>query len=158
MVFLVLVHYGLLFDFKSKATILPAINNLSFYVYLFFSLGFNFVFDYTLKIRHFFFDKHLSTELFRQKTINDRKKKKELRHKKSRKTVINNEVSRINLINKNSILQGFNINKENEQRISYFNKTNLSKINSMRRNDSKLPDKSFKIKNDKISSEESSYS
>ena len=157
-VFLVLVHYGLLFDFKSKATIIPSIENLSFYVYLFFSLGFNFVLDYTLKIRHFFFDKHLSTELFRQKTINDRKRKKELRHNKSQKTVFNNEISRINLINKNSILQGFNINKENEQRISYFNKTNLSKINSIRRNDSKLPDKSYNNKNDKISSEESSYS
>ena len=55
-------------------------------------------------------------------------------------------------------MQGFNINKENEQRISYFNKINLSKINSIRRNDSKLPDKSYNNKNDKISSEESSYS
>ena len=35
-VFLIFVHYGLVFDFKSKASIIPSIKNFSFYIYLFF--------------------------------------------------------------------------------------------------------------------------
>ena len=152
-IFLIFVHYGLLFDYKSKATILPSVSNLSFYVYLFFSIGFNLVLDYTLKVRNFLFDKHLSTELFRQKTMNNKKKKKELKYKKSERNFNNNEVSGVNLINKNSILQGYHFNAH--ERISYFNKNNLEKITVIKRCNSKgVPEKIFKFKKEKKSNEE----
>ena len=152
-IFLIFVHYGLLFDYKSKATILPSVSNLSFYVYLFFSIGFNLVLDYTLKVRNFLFDKHLSTELFRQKTMNNKKKKKELKYKKSERNFNNNEVSGVNLINKNSILQGYHFN--DHERISYFNKNNLGKITVIKRCNSKgVPEKIFKFKKEKKSNEE----
>ena len=146
------MHYGLVFDFKSKATILPSVRNLSFYVYLFFSIGFNLVLDYTLKLRNFLFDKHLSTELFRQKTMKSKEKKKQLKYKRSERNFNNNEISGMNLMNKNSILQGYHFN--DHERISYFNKNNLAKITVIKRSNSKgVPEKIFKFKKDKKSNE-----
>jgi phospholipid-transporting ATPase len=151
-IFLIFVHYGLVFDFKSKATILPSVRNLSFYVYLFFSIGFNLVLDYTLKLRNFLFDKHLSTELFRQKTMKSKEKKKQLKYKRSERNFNNNEISGMNLMNKNSILQGYHFN--DHERISYFNKNNLAKITVIKRSNSKgVPEKIFKFKKDKKSNE-----
>ena len=152
-IFLIFVHYGLVFDFKSKATILPSVRNLSFYVYLFFSIGFNLVLDYTLKLRNFLFDKHLSTELFRQKTMKSKEKKKQLKYKRSERNFNNNEISGMNLMNKNSILQGYHFN--DHERISYFNKNNLGKITVIKRCNSKgVPEKIFKFKKEKKSNEE----
>ena len=140
LIFLVIVHYGVSFNFKSKATIVPSIRNLSFYVNLFFLLGVNISLDYTLKIRHFFFDKHLSTQLRREKTFKDRKRKKQLKHTKSENKIItynNNEVSGIHLISKNYIVKGFHFN-ENE-RFSYLNKNNIKKLTMINKSNFKEP-------------------
>ena len=149
-IFLILVHYGLVFDFKSKATIVPSIRNLSFYIYLFFLLGFNLVLDYTLKIRQFYFDKYLSTRLKRQKTFNKNKQNinKSKRRENKNLNVNLNEISGVNLINKNSI------NKESflniNQRFSLLNKNNLEKLSIIQRSNSKdSPIKIYKIKKEK---------
>jgi hypothetical protein len=129
-VFLLLVHYGLLFDFKSKATIFPSLENLSFYLYLLFLLGFNLVIDYCIKLKSFYFDNSLSSKLDR-KRFRDRLKmlgKKLLPLKKINKSTIRNcnsiEYSRLSLMNKNNL----NHISLDSDKISYFNKRNLSKL------------------------------
>jgi hypothetical protein len=125
-----LVHYGLLFDFKSKATIFPSLENLSFYLYLLFLLGFNLVIDYCIKLKSFYFDNSLSSKLDR-KRFRDRLKmlgKKLLPLKKINKSTIRNcnsiEYSRLSLMNKNNL----NHISLDSDKISYFNKRNLSKL------------------------------
>ena len=134
-IFLILVHYGLLFDFKSKASIFPSLQNLSFYLYLFFLLGFNFVVDYCIRLRVFYLDKSLSTQLERTR-VNKLKIKNTLKNKleankknqdKIKRHLSDNiEHSRIFLMNKTS-----NKNLTNEK-ISYLNKNNLAKISGFK--------------------------
>ena len=128
--FLLLVHYGLFFDFKSKATIFSSLGNISFYLYLFFILGFNGIFDYCLKARFFYFDNSLSCEL-------ERNIIKEKRRKMSTKIRLTlKEKSGIKRSNSNSIEQSrlsliknnFNNVISEQEKISFFNKNNLSKM------------------------------
>ena len=149
-VFLILVHYGLVFDFKSKATILPAVRSGSFYLYLFFLLGFNFVLDYTLKIRTIFFDKHLSTKLIRQNTMNPKKKNNNYRNKQ---TGIMNEISGINLLNRQYSIRR-QLNRNNN--FSFLNRNNLQKLSSIKQISSKnVSPILYTIKKQKESSKES---
>ena len=130
--FLLLVHYGLFFDFKSKATIIPSLQNFSFYLYLFFLIGFNIIFDYVNKIRSFYFDKSLSSEL-------ERKRVEKRRTFLLNKTTNNNE-NKNDVIRSNSgsierstlfLLNKMNFNT-NYDKISFFNKKNLSKISDFK--------------------------
>jgi len=156
-IFLILVHYGLAFEFKSKATVIPSLQNLSFYIYLLFLLGFNLTLDYTLKIRNFFFDKHLSNKLLRQSTIY-KNKKSILKHNKSKQYEFNNnnEVSGMHLINQKSLIK----ESSDNEHISYLNRNNLEKISENKENESKnIPPILYSIKKNKKkieSSEESS--
>ena len=156
-IFLILVHYGLAFEFKSKATVIPSLQNLSFYIYLLFLLGFNLTLDYTLKIRNFFFDKHLSNKLLRQSTIY-KNKKSILKHNKSKQYEFNNnnEVSGMHLINQKSLKK----ESSDNEHISYLNRNNLEKISENKENESKnIPPILYSIKKHKKkieSSEESS--
>ena len=136
-VFLLLVHYGLLFDFKSKASIFPSLENFSFYLYLLFLLGFNIIIDYTLKVKTFYLDNSLSSQLDR-KRVNDilknlRNKLFPLKKLKMDKNIIRNysnsiEHSGISLVNKNNLKHtSFDYDK-----ISYLNKKNLSKLSGFK--------------------------
>ena len=136
-VFLLLVHYGLLFDFKSKASIFPSLGNISFYLYLFFLLGFNIVFDYCHKARIFYFDNSLSCQLERMIIVDKKRKnsakyrttiKENIGYKKSNS--INVEHSRLSLVN-NNVSNVKNIISEHEK-ISFFNKYNISKIDDIK--------------------------
>ena len=108
------------------------------------------VLDYTLKIRQFYFDKYLSTRLKRQKTFNKNKQNinKSKRRENKNLNFNLNEISGVNLINKNSI------NKESflniNQRFSLLNKNNLEKLSIIQRSNSKdSPIKIYKIKKEK---------
>ena len=152
-VFLILVHYGLAFEFKSKATVIPSLQNLSFYIYLLFLLGFNFILDYTLKIRNLFFDKYLSNKLLRQNTIY-KNKKSNLKYNKSKKNEFNNnnEVSGMHLINQRSLKK----ETSNNVHISYLNKNNLEKISENKESESKnIPPILYTIKKHKKKNESS---
>ena len=130
-VFLLLVHYGLLFDFKSKATIFPSLENLSFYLYLFFLIGLNLIIDYCFKLRLFYLDNSLSSQLERirikdKRRINSLKKNlffKEDNNEIKRSASNSIEHSRLSLVKSNFK----NIISEHDK-ISFFNKNNLSKI------------------------------
>ena len=53
--FLLLVHYGLVFNFNSKASIFPSLSVLKFYLILFVACTLMGVIDYSLKLYDFFF-------------------------------------------------------------------------------------------------------
>ena len=132
-VFLLLVHYGLLFEFKSKATIFPSLENFSFYLYLLFLLGLNIIIDYCLKIKNFYFDNSLSSQLDRKRLKDELKllgnKLLPLKKLNLNKNIVRNysnnvEYSGISLVNKNHLKHSsFDYDK-----ISYLNKRNLSKL------------------------------
>ena len=135
--FLLLVHYGLFFDFKSKATIFPSLENFSFYLYLLFLLGFNITIDYSLKIKSFYMDNSIASQLDRKRVKDALKKLRNklfpLKKLKLDKNIIRNysnsiEFSGISLMNKNNLKHtSFDYDK-----ISYLNKRNLSKISGFK--------------------------
>ena len=61
--FLLLVHYGLVFNFNSKASIFLSFSVLKFYLVLFIVCVLNAVIDYSIKIYNVFFVKYLSGQL-----------------------------------------------------------------------------------------------
>ena len=65
--FFLLVHYGLIFEFNSKATIFLSLSCLKLYLYLFFICTFNSIVDYTSRIFHIFFRHNLVADLERRR-------------------------------------------------------------------------------------------
>ena len=61
--FLLLVHYGLIFNFNSKASIFLSFSVLKFYLVLLIVASLNAVLDYSLKIYKIFFVKNLAGQL-----------------------------------------------------------------------------------------------
>ena len=61
--FLFLVHYGLIFEFNSKASIFGSLCNIKFYLILFGISTFNAVLDYSQKVYKIFFEKSLNGQL-----------------------------------------------------------------------------------------------
>ena len=61
--FLFLVHYGLIFEFNSKASIFGSLCNIKFYLILFGISTFNAVLDYSHKVYKIFFEKSLNGQL-----------------------------------------------------------------------------------------------
>ena len=61
--FLFLVHYGLIFEFNSKASIFDSLCNIKFYLILFGISAFNAVLDYSQKVYNIFFEKSLNGQL-----------------------------------------------------------------------------------------------
>ena len=53
--FLLLVHYGLVFSFNSKATIFPTFDGYKLYLYVFLFSGMNFIIDYFIKSYNVYF-------------------------------------------------------------------------------------------------------
>jgi phospholipid-transporting ATPase len=132
--FLLLVHYGLLFDFNSKATIFSSLGNISFYLYLFFILGFNAIFDYCLKVRVFYFDNSLSCELERS-IIKEKRRKMSTKIKLTLKEKIGIKRSNSNSVEQSRlslIKNNFNNIISQHDKISFFNKNNLSKMNDFK--------------------------
>ena len=106
--------------------------------------------DYTLKIRTIFFDKHLSTKLIRQNTMNPKKKNNNYRNKQ---TGIMNEISGINLLNRQYSIRR-QLNRNNN--FSFLNRNNLQKLSSIKQISSKnVSPILYTIKKQKESSKES---
>ena len=61
--FLFLVHYGLIFEFNSKASIFGSLCNIKFYLILFGISTFNAVLDYSQKVYKIFFKESLNGQL-----------------------------------------------------------------------------------------------
>ena len=81
--------------------------------------------------------------MFRLKSLAIQKKNQKQNNKK--KSFANHEVSRMNLIKKNSFKKGFN-----EVEFSFLNKNNLSKLSKLKRNSKAQSIKIYKIKKENI--------
>jgi hypothetical protein len=132
--FLLLVHYGLFFDFKSKASIFPSLGNISFYLYRFFFIGLNIIVDYYHKARIFYYDNSLTCQLERTIKLGKKRKSCRVTFKEEmgikRSNSINIEHSRLSLVN-NNVSNVNNIISQHDK-ISFFNNNNLSKINDLK--------------------------
>ena len=120
--FFLLVHYGLIFDFNSKATIFNSLGCIKLYIYLF-HVGFlQFIIDYTNKIYGLFIKKTLIADLERkriQKKISGLSLNKSSIHNSSKKisknssSFNNNSQAKEILIQKKSLFRD-NREKEND--------------------------------------------
>ena len=101
LIFLVMNHYGFLFNFNSKATIGPSLS--SFHIYLSISLiSFsNFIIDYSLKMTRLYFNNSFSSQLILNSSGRKRKK-----------LSINYSKINISKPSKNKIIESNNIEHE----------------------------------------------
>ena len=68
-IFLILNHYGILFQFNSKASIFPSLSSPVLLSTVFLISCFGFIFDYTLKLLTLFISNSLSSRLFLERSI-----------------------------------------------------------------------------------------
>ena len=73
-IFLILNHYGILFEFNSKASIFTSLRSPIIYFYIFFVCCFHFILDYTAKLVNLFIIKSLVNRLNLRKSSKKRKK------------------------------------------------------------------------------------
>jgi len=69
-IFLVLNHYGLVFEFNSKASIFPSFASPILYLSVFLISGVCFIIDYSLKLFDIFFSKSLYSKIILNNSIN----------------------------------------------------------------------------------------
>ena len=74
--FLLLVHYGLVFNFNSKASIFPSLSVLKFYLILFVVCTLMGVIDYSIKLYDFIFVKSLASKLEQKRAMLTSKEQK----------------------------------------------------------------------------------
>ena len=121
--FFLLVHYGLIFEFNSKATIFNSLTCLKLYVYLFLICIFNSIIEYSSRIFHIFFKNNLIADLERRRV-----KRKDTSFSRSSKIPFtkknyisseNNDISQAKeqLINNKSLLDKKNYTNADENKI-----------------------------------------
>jgi magnesium-transporting ATPase (P-type) len=72
-IFLILNHYGFLFEFNSKASIFPSLSSPLMYFSIILITCFSLVFDYTFKLINLIRNKNLSYWVFISRSINGKK-------------------------------------------------------------------------------------
>ena len=68
-IFLILNHYGILFEFNSKASIVPSLTSPILHLSLFLLLGLSIVIDYSFKLFKIFFSNSLSSKIILHNVI-----------------------------------------------------------------------------------------
>ena len=107
-IFLVLNHYGFLFNFNSKATIATSMSSIHIYMTILLISCFNFIVDYSYKLLKIYFNNSLSSKLILNKTV-----------KKSKKSYYNCSKLNISKYSKNKIKDNNN-NNEHEKSNNYL--------------------------------------
>ena len=74
-IFLILNHYGFLFEFNSKASIFTSLSSPLLYLSVMLVTSFSFLFDYTFKLIDLLMSKSLSSRLTIIRTIKQKKRK-----------------------------------------------------------------------------------
>ena len=163
-IFLIMNHYGFLFDFNSKASIETPFSSFHFYIVIILISCFNFIFDYTMKLINIYFNGSLSSRLILYnfgkmkknpfiKSILPKYFKNHIlkqvaddENEKSNNYLIHNKsLNKINIINNNNkflnfnILPGLNMNKVNNQ-------NEMNNIPEIQNIQSQLSNKIFKYK------------
>jgi magnesium-transporting ATPase (P-type) len=75
-IFLILNHYGFLFEFNSKASIFTSLSSPLLYLSAILVISFSFIFDYTFKLIELLVSKSLSSKLLLTKTMMRSKKRR----------------------------------------------------------------------------------
>ena len=114
--FLLLVHFGLVFDFNSKASIFFSFSVLKFYLVLFLVCTLNSIIDYSLKIYDIFFVKYLSGQLALKRALltTDEAVKKEIMKNTS---ILRSEIKKEDL---KKFYQGNNSYNGNNDKINKY--------------------------------------
>jgi len=73
-IFLILNHYGILFEFNSKASIFPSLSSPMFLLTILLISCFGFILDYTLRLFTIFISNSISSRLFLEKSIRKSRK------------------------------------------------------------------------------------
>ena len=143
MLFLLLVHYGLIFDFNSKASIFPSLSVIKFYLILLVVSTLIGVIDYSIKVYNVFFIKSLKGKLELKRAllttevkINDISMNSSMNKSEMKKDINNNERIKSYEIdcddnyqknNNNSIFENSNFkmkNNDDNYNFNYLNKRN----------------------------------
>ena len=74
--FFLLVHYGLVFDFNSKASVFPTLKACKFYLQVFLFGGLNFIIDYFIKAYGVYFNDGLVSKFEKMKAISKKASKR----------------------------------------------------------------------------------
>ena len=88
--FLFLNHYGIFFDFKSKASILSSLSSPLLYFAVFLILSLSIIIDYSFKLFNLFFSNNYTLKIILKNSIRKRKKSSMLFNVASSKSVSNN--------------------------------------------------------------------
>jgi hypothetical protein len=151
--FLFLVHFGLIFEFNSKASISGSISNINFYLVLLGINALNGVLDYSIKVYKIFFEKSLNGKLELKRammTLEEDKKneisreyslfRKEDKKENKRKSFFDPKIYKENIDSylQNSIMkiksseksELFELNNLNHKKFLNENNYNISRNNS----------------------------
>ena len=122
--FLFLVHFGLIFEFNSKASIAGSISNISFYLILLGICTLNGVLDYSIKVYKIFFERRLNgqLELKRAMMTLEENKLNEISREYSRKEV--------NIIKENNKRKSFLDSRVYKENVDSYLKNSIMKIKS----------------------------
>ena len=123
-IFLILNHYGILFEFNSKASIASSFGSPVFYLSLFLLLGLSIVIDYSFKLFNIFFNNSLSSRIILNRYL---KRKSKIRNSE---LLINNISSKsYSNCNPNSSSNSNNKNNDSNKNNNNKNKIKISDEN-----------------------------
>ena len=127
-IFLVLNHYGIFFNFKSKGTIGPSLSSTNIYLSISLISFFSFIIDYSTKLTRLYFNNSFSSKLILSKAI-----------KKRKKSHLNYSRVSIEKPNSNKIIESNNNENEKSNNILISGSSNnkLNMINPSVNNNSK---------------------
>ena len=154
--FFLLVHYGLIFSFNSKASIFSTFTEYKFYLLVFLLGGINFILDYFIKSYGVYFNDGLISEFEKMKAIskngskslsvieskNNMKFKSKISENKPKKTD-NMEKDKQGENSKIDFLNNHNNNYLNNSNMKNLQRKDLKKNYSMYLEDKKKEDKKF---------------
>ena len=151
-IFLFLVHYGLVFNFNSKASIFPSLSVIKFYLIILVVSALIGVIDYSIKVYSVFFVKSLKgqLELKRAMLTNDEIKMNEISNSSVNRSEMRKEVLNNDRILSYQIEGGDDINNKNNE--SMFDSSNMK----MRNNDD-LHNLNYLNKKNKIYNDSNEY-
>ena len=137
-IFLILNHYGLFFNYNSKANLIVPIISSQFILGILYIFCLSFVYEFSSKLFRLYFSNSLSSELFLEKNEkNDNEVNSINQYYPNKKTIISN-----------SPLEKINEEKSNSSFISKKSSFNNNKLSLINNNNKKYLDvpKSFKFK------------
>ena len=127
-IFLILNHYGIFFDFNSKATIGTSLSSLQLYLSIILISSFNFIFDYTSKLIRLYFNNSLSSKIILNNQVKKRKKSCSTNSKLNLSKIPNNKIVE-SLNNENEKSNNSLMPRDSYNKLNLINKNNRNYLN-----------------------------